>query len=61
MDGAADTGSSPGVAGFSAIPTNIDTGPDPFAERPEIFAAGAFAGGLALALALRWLGRNRDV
>ncbi len=33
---------------------------DPFEERPELMVAGAFAGGFALALALRWLGRGRD-
>jgi hypothetical protein len=31
---------------------------DAFAERPEIFVGGAFAGGLALALVLRALGRG---
>jgi hypothetical protein len=30
--------------------------PDPFAERPELYVAGAFAGGLALAMLLRALG-----
>lgn len=33
---------------------------DPFEERPEAFVAGAFAGGLLLAVALRWIGRDRD-
>jgi hypothetical protein len=30
---------------------------DSFAERPELFVGAAFAGGLALAGLLRWLGR----
>jgi len=30
---------------------------DTFAERPEVFVGVAFAGGLALAGLLRWLGR----
>jgi hypothetical protein len=30
---------------------------DAFAERPELFVGAAFAGGLALAGLLRWLGR----
>jgi len=30
---------------------------DPFAERPELFVGAAFAGGLALAGLLRFLGR----
>ena len=29
---------------------------DTFAERPEVFVGAAFAGGLALAVTLRWLG-----
>ena len=29
---------------------------DTFAERPEVFVGAAFAGGLALAGVLRWLG-----
>lgn len=29
---------------------------DAFAERPEVYVGAAFAGGLTLALALRWLG-----
>ena len=29
---------------------------DAFAERPEVFVGAAFAGGLALAVGLRWLG-----
>ena len=31
---------------------------DTFAERPEVFVGAAFAGGLALAGLLRWLGRE---
>ena len=33
----------------------VDEG-DTFAERPEVFVGAAFAGGLALAGVLRWLG-----
>ena len=29
---------------------------DAFAERPEVFVGAAFAGGLVLAVGLRWLG-----
>ncbi len=29
---------------------------DTFAERPEVFVGAAFAGGLGVALVLRWLG-----
>jgi hypothetical protein len=29
-------------------------------ERPEVLVGAAFAGGLALALVLRWLGPDRD-
>ena len=29
---------------------------DAFAQRPEVFVGAAFAGGLALAVGLRWLG-----
>jgi hypothetical protein len=32
------------------------SGDDPFAERPELFVAASFVGGLGLALVLRWLG-----
>lgn len=31
---------------------------DTFAERPEVFVGAAFAGGLAVAGLLRWLGRE---
>ncbi len=31
-------------------------GDDTFAERPEVFVGAAFAGGLGVALVLRWLG-----
>ena len=31
---------------------------DAFAERPEVFVGAAFAGGLAIAGLLRWLGRD---
>ena len=29
---------------------------DTFAERPEVFVGAAFAGGLGVALVIRWLG-----
>jgi hypothetical protein len=29
---------------------------DSFAERPEVFVGAAFAGGLAIAIAIKWLG-----
>jgi len=31
---------------------------DTFAERPELFVGAAFAGGLAIAGLIRWLGRD---
>ena len=42
----------PSPAGPSAAEPESDT----FAERPEVFVGAAFAGGLALAVGLRWLG-----
>jgi hypothetical protein len=56
MEAAADTGSA---ASSWAAPATGATG-DPLEEHPEFLVAGAFAGGLALALALRWLGRGDD-
>lgn len=38
-------------------PLSVEAESDPFAERPEAFVGGAFAGGLALALILRRLAR----
>jgi hypothetical protein len=38
-------------------PLTVETETDIFAERPEAFVGAAFAGGLALALILRRLGR----
>jgi hypothetical protein len=58
----AETASWP-AAGEPAERTTAASGAgggDPFEQRPELMVAGAFAGGFALALALRWLGRGRD-
>jgi hypothetical protein len=49
-----------GAAGnrpLGETPLTVDSESDPFAQRPEAFVAGAFAGGLALALILRRLAR----
>ena len=37
-------------------PSPPETESDTFAERPEVFVGAAFAGGLGVALVLRWLG-----
>ena len=34
-----------------------EAGQDDFAERPQVYVGAAFAGGLAFAGLLRWLGR----
>jgi hypothetical protein len=47
------TGSRP----MGESPLSAQTDSDPFAERPEAFVGGAFAGGFALALILRRLTR----
>jgi hypothetical protein len=47
------TGSRP----MGESPLSVQSESDPFAERPEAFVGGAFAGGLALALILRRLTR----
>jgi len=52
--------SDSGSAQSSWSVPEADTLADPFEDRPELLVAGAFAGGLALALALRWLGRGGD-
>lgn len=49
------TGSRP--MGESPLSAQSDSDSDPFAERPEVFVGGAFAGGFALALILRRLTR----
>ena len=50
-----------GVGGTSsASPASADRAAaehDPFAERPEVYVGAAFAGGLALAVLLRVIGR----
>ena len=40
--------------GESPASVGTDTDGDAFDERPEAFVGGAFAGGLLLALVLRW-------
>ncbi len=40
--------------GESPASVGTDTDSDAFDERPEAFVGGAFAGGLLLALVLRW-------
>ena len=47
------TGSRP----MGESPLSAQSDSDPFAERPEAFVGGAFAGGFALALILRRLTR----
>ena len=47
------TGSRP----MGESPLSAQSESDPFAERPEVFVGGAFAGGFALALILRRLTR----
>jgi len=37
-------------------PGEVAAESDTFAERPEVFVGAAFAGGLGVALVLRWLG-----
>jgi hypothetical protein len=61
---AAGAGPAPAAEPAATSPPGGQTGPlggqhggdDPFAERPELFVAGAFAGGLALAMLLKRLG-----
>ncbi len=47
------------TTGASASPADADRSADhdAFAERPEVYVGAAFAGGLALAGLLRFLGR----
>jgi hypothetical protein len=47
------TGSRP----MGESPLSVQSDSDPFAERPEAFVGGAFAGGFALALILRRITR----
>ena len=46
------------AAAAATAPTGNDNDSDTFAERPEVFVGAAFAGGLALAGVLRWLGNR---
>ena len=47
------------ATGGSTSPADADRAADhdPFAERPEVYVGAAFAGGLALAGLLRFIGR----
>jgi len=61
--GAATGGSAGGISSAGAAPrspaaASAAAEADPFAERPELFVGGAFAGGLALALLMRRLARD---
>jgi hypothetical protein len=47
------TGSRP----MGESPLSVESESDPFAQRPEAFVGGAFAGGFALAVILRRLTR----
>ena len=46
-----------GTRPLGETPVTVDPETDPFAEHPEAFVGGAFAGGLALALILRKVAR----
>ena len=46
----------PGAASGAGVSSSSTESGDAFAERPEVFVGAAFAGGLALAVTLRWLG-----
>jgi hypothetical protein len=50
------TGDEPKQQQSPADAHTAATEADAFAERPEVFVGAAFAGGLALAVGLRWLG-----
>ena len=56
-------GTAPWSQGFDPAPgvspaaADAAADEDAFAERPELFVGAAFAGGLAVAGLLRWLGR----
>ena len=53
-----DKGPEPAPAAESPAGAPGAESPDTFAKRPEVFVGAAFAGGLALAGLLRWLGRE---
>ena len=46
------------AAPWAAPAPSEQGGDDAFAERPEVFVGAAFAGGLGVALVLRWLGNR---
>jgi len=50
------TGSAAPWATPDPSPAEPETDTDTFAERPEVFVGAAFAGGVGVALVLRWLG-----
>lgn len=51
-------GSAPTGGGTSPAEADAAAADEGFAERPEVLVAGAFAGGLLLAIVLRSLGRG---
>ena len=53
---APESGAQPGPA-TSPADAHLHADHDAFAERPEVYVGAAFAGGLALAGLLRFLGR----
>jgi len=53
---APESGAKPGSA-TSPADADLAADHDPFAERPEVYVGAAFAGGLALAVLLRLIGR----
>ena len=53
---ASESSTEPAAAWGGPDPSPSETDEDTFAERPEVFVGAAFAGGLGVALVLRWLG-----
>jgi hypothetical protein len=53
---APESGAKPSSA-TSPADADLAADHDPFAERPEVYVGAAFAGGLALAMLLRLIGR----
>ena len=48
---------APGGRPLGESPASVGSDSDAYDERPEAFVGGAFAGGLVLALILRWLAK----
>ena len=48
---------APGGRPLGESPASVGSDKDAYDERPEAFVGGAFAGGLLLALILRWAGK----